>query len=340
MRKEILALGAASLLALASCSAPEASSAASGSSDGEASSGTSYDVRWVTPTGSPTLCFYDQGGNENWISSSTPATTVVPAFTNSNQDAIVFDGVSGLSIIKKNGYDYKLAAWLTGGSFYVVSTKYSADSIVTSGITVDAFVETGTASKVFNRLASESWGFSDMSIDYETGVANVRTKLVSDPDAYDYYVIAEPVLTAAKKELAAAGTTLNVVYDLQAEWKAKYGQAAIPAAALFVCTTSYADAAKKDAIDDFIDATAERAAAAVDSPEEVASAIEGYSSEASEQQSRFGYTAALVRALQADGANRFSVLKRGDVADNRAFANDYEASLGESIEFEESLFLS
>ena len=61
-----------------------------------------YDVKWVTPVGAPTLAFYDQGENENWLSTDSPADVIPGAFVASNYDAIVFDGLTGLNLIKKN----------------------------------------------------------------------------------------------------------------------------------------------------------------------------------------------------------------------------------------------
>lgn len=234
-----------------------------------------------------------------------------------------------------------MASWLTGGTFYVVSAKYTKESMVKTGVTVDGFVKGGSASLVFNRLASESWDmtFAEGGINYETGVADIKTSITSNPVGYDYYIIAEPVLTATKAALAAgdSGKTLNVIYNLQDEWKAKYNQSTIPAAALFVNKTSYAN--HKSVMDTFISDTEKRATKAVEDPTSVAAAIDAYSSVATEQQTRFGYTSALVKALQGNNANKFSVIKPGTIADNRTFVNDYETNLGAGLSFDSGLFL-
>lgn len=333
--KTIVFLATAALLA--SCQGTQVSSTSTESSSN--SSKDDYQVKWVTPTGSPTLLFYDQGNNSNWISSSTPQTTVVPAFTNNNQDAIVFDGATGLSLIKKNSYNYQLASWLTGGTFYVVSCKYTTETMVKSNITVDGFVQTGSSSLVFNRLASESWNmtFAENGVHYETGVADVKASILANPVGYDYYIVAEPVLTATKAELAkgTSGKTLNVIYNLQDEWKSKYNQSTIPAAALFINKTSYA--AHKDVMDTFIADTATRATNAVDNPTVAVNAINAYSADTTVQSSRFGFTATLAGNLQK--TNKFNVIKPGTISDNRAFVNDYETSLGSALSFDTSLFL-
>ena len=38
----------------------------------------SYELSWLSPTGSPTLAFYSEAENSNWVSTSTPA-ALIPA---------------------------------------------------------------------------------------------------------------------------------------------------------------------------------------------------------------------------------------------------------------------
>ena len=92
MKKSILMLGAIASLAMVACNNKPAESGVK----------EKYEVSWVSPVGIPTLAFYDQGNNENWISSSAPATDVVPAFAGDEVDAIVFDGFAGLKNVKAN----------------------------------------------------------------------------------------------------------------------------------------------------------------------------------------------------------------------------------------------
>jgi hypothetical protein len=295
------------------------------------------DLKWVSPTGAPTLAFYNQGNNANWVSSSSPATAVVPAFATSSYDMIVFDGTSGLTTVAKNSYNYQLAQWISGGNFYVVSTKHTAISDFQAGQTIDGFVKTGNAAQSFLKLSKDvwNWNYADTEISFETGVAQVKTNLTSNPSGHDYYIIAQPVLAAAKAALAAQtpAVTLNVVANLQTEWKKAYNQTTIPAAALFVNKASYET--KKDKIDAFLAQTQIRQDEAVSSIDKVAGALNSYGDE-NAVMNRFGFTSALVKALQP--SDQFGILKTGDIADKKAFANDFETTLGGSA-FADSLFL-
>jgi hypothetical protein len=294
-------------------------------------------LKWITPTGAPTLAFYDQGNNANWVSSSSPATAVVPAFATNDYDMIVYDGTAGLASISSNNYNYRLAQWVSGGNFYVVSTKHTAITDFQAGQTIDGFVKTGNAAKSFLKLSKDvwSWNYSDTEISFETGVAQVKTNLVSNPSGHDYYLIAQPVLAAAKAALAAQtpAVTLNVVANLQSEWKKAYQQATIPAAALFVNNASYAE--KKDKIDAFLKQTQARQDESISSIDKVVSALDAYG-DSTAATTRFGFTSTLVKALQP--TNQFGILKTGDISDNKAFANDFQTTLGSNA-FADSLFL-
>ena len=101
-----------------------------------------YVVKWATPTGAPTLAFYPEAENENWFSSATPATQVLPHFGDNAYDALVFDGTQALTNIKVNKRNYALAKWISGGTFYVVSTKYQASDTAPENPKVMAFKET------------------------------------------------------------------------------------------------------------------------------------------------------------------------------------------------------
>lgn len=108
----------------------------------------SYELSWLSPTGSPTLAFYSEAENSNWVSTSTPAALIPAAFASASYDAIVFDGITGLNLIEKQQRAYRLASWINEGSFYLVSAKYDKDGAknLENRPTIDAFVASGTAS--------------------------------------------------------------------------------------------------------------------------------------------------------------------------------------------------
>lgn len=348
MNKKLLAVLPLSALLLVGCStSTSGSSKETSSSTGNVSSSSSSssssspystkDIHWITPTGAPTLAFFDQGANTNWVSSSSPQTAVVPALKTDAYDAVVFDGVSGLNVLKAaENPQYKLAQWISGGNFYLVSTKHSSSDAFATGETIQGFVKTGNAAQSFLKLSKDIWKWSynvDTDVIWATGVADVKATILANDTAYDYYILAEPVLTATSKALKDKNVTLNVIYDLQAEWKKAYQQATIPAAALFINTNHYAT--NKGAIDLFLKETQARQDKAAANDASVKTALDAYGDDTATN-TRFGFTSALASTLQK--TNRFSILASGVITDKKAFANGFATTLGGSA-YADNLFL-
>ena len=310
---------------------------------------TSESVTWVSPTGSPTLAFYDQGDNDKWLSTATPENVIPGAFASASYDAIVFDGVSGLTMIKNMNRAYKLAKWINEGSFYVVSTKHTAEEAVTAGSkpTVNAFVSTGNASKAFRDLAKNKWNWGeygdgtdpDATITYEKGVSDVRTHLLgSDPDAFDYYVVAEPVLTAVQNQYKQQNKTLNVIYNIQTEFAAAHNGAKVPAAAIFVSNAAYET--KKAEIDTWLSETQTRIDNVKSNASVAVSAVKAYEDKGGDSQARFGVPSTMINLQQVVGQNKLAYLAASDVTDKAAVANGFNAALGAPLTFDASCFLS
>ena len=326
MKKQILAF---SLLAigLVSCGKSEAP----------------YDFKWVTPTGAPTLAFYDQGSNANWVSASNPSDIVVPSFAANSYDAIVFDGVSGLNLMTKNAKaaNYKLARWINNLGFYVVSLKHTVEDTKTwdASWTVDAFVQTGNSSRAFVSLATSVWNWSigEGKITYETGVSQVAANIPTN--GFDFYVVADPVYTTLKGKM---GDKLHLIYDLQEEWGKAHDDSSIPSAALFVNSSLYS--AHQASYDAFLSETNSRIDTLVDSPSTAQAALEEYAANnetavVNGDYVKFGISTSIVSNLATlQKKNVFGFLKTGVTEDKKAVADSFNKALGGN-EFDAGLFL-
>ena len=327
MKKEILALGLATL-ALASCGGKESER---------------YEVKWVTPTGAPTLAFYDQGENANWVSASNPSEVVVPAFAANSYDFIVFDGVSGLNVMTKNAKaaNYKLARWINNLGFYVVSLKHTVEDTKTwnTSWTIDGFVQTGNSSRAFLSLANSVWNWGDVSaqVTYETGVSQVASNIASN--GYDFYVVADPVYTTLKTKM---GDKLHLIYDMQEEWGKAHDGQKIPSAALFVNTSLYNS--HQTELDKFLKETDKRLNTLVDTPLTAQQALEDYAEKNSDavvdgNYVKFGISSSIVSNLATYQANNaFGFVKTSEVSDKKAAANSFNTILG-GASFSDDLFL-
>ncbi len=298
-----------------------------------------YDVKWVTPVGAPTLAFYDQGENENWLSTDSPADVIPGAFVANNYDAIVFDGLTGLNLINKNSSKshYALARWINQLSFYLVSTKHTAEEAIAVDAKIDAFVQTGAASQALRRLASDSvkgWAIGELTnVTYEDGVNKVQANLTSSDTAFDYYLLAEPVYTLTKAALAKKGVTLNTIKDLQNEWYSAYG-AYIPSAGLFINTDSLN--AHPDEMKAFINALDSRVDDLVDNPTKAKEALLAFESKNDGNvQKQFGIGLPIVNQLDTlQATNKLGFMKDPQTTtSNMKYANGFAGALqGDSCE--------
>ena len=339
---------AASALMLAACSPTNTSSSSSPSETKPNSSEESSkvettpeidtsDVKLLTPVGIPTLAFYDQGENTNWTSTGDPSNVIAPAWGTDNYDAIVFDGINGLNVAKKNDTKYVLARWISGGTFYVVSTKHDSVEDMTKDSLIYGFNQTGVGSQVFRSLAASEWNIDKFnSITYAGGVAQVLTALTNTPETYDFYILSQPQLLNAQNALGNKGIELNIISDLQADWAEAHDGCFVPAAALFVNKKAYSE--KKDVMDAFLSEVDERIETAVDHPEVAVEALTDYASKHDDAQARFGYAPSLVASLQTGGKNGFNLQKDGEV-DPLKTTNAFQTAIGGAA-FDATSFLN
>lgn len=341
MKRKILYLLPLAAMTLVACETPSSSSSMKDSSMSDSSSSISVDPNFVppllTPSGAPTLALFDMGDEENW-DSTTKTATIPAAFQTPGYDAIIFDGVNGLNNLKKNqNDDFFLARWLTGGNFHLVSLT-EEEFNASSPITIFSFSENGLPDLVFKHLL-ETWDVdtSLLNIEYGSGVQDVATALQSQAD-YDYFFIAEPVLTASKNALNGKAE-VHEIFDLREEWEKETGQVALPQAALFLRKSAYnANSASFDAFLDHIDANLE---ASIHDVAKVQEEMNAYSSAASDQQGRWGFNANIIGLCQANEENRIGMIEPGSIEDNADFVNTFgEVLYGEDfVPYDASFFL-
>lgn len=313
-------IAALSLFLLASCSGPTKED------KGEAFS-------WVTPTGAPTLAFYDQGDNPNWVSASNPSEVVVPSFAANAYDGIVFDGVSGLTMMAKNGKaaNYKLARWINNLGFYLVSVSHAKEQIEAwdASWTVDAFVKTGNASRCLLSLSESLWGWGDISsqVTYEAGLDAVVSNVPAN--GYDFYLLADPAYTNLKSKM---GDKLHLIYDLQEEWGKAHGGAKIPSAALFLNSEGLSERAS--AYQKFLEETDERLKTLVDAPEKAKAALKEYAEEdpshvVNGALPKFGIASSIVENLPSlQSHNAFGFVRDENAGEAKEIANSFSQALG------------
>lgn len=327
---------------LSSCGGNDASRSEGDSSDAGKNE---EPISVISPAGAPAIALYSRINDENLKTNKVASEVALAVKTNTSADAVVFDGVNALKFVKSNqtATKWKLARWLTGGNFYLVSTKHESIEGFSDDSKILSFGNGLLPDKVFRLLASERWNITitDENTKYEAGTAAVSAILGSDSfGSYDYYFIAEPTLQAAKVALASAHPDVSIheIYNVREEWKAFSGMEYIPQAGLFVNPASMEG--KAEEMNAFLEEVDTNLTDAVDNPAKVVSSLNELESDTDVQANRLGFKAPLVSALQKNGGNRFGMVKPGTIENNRDFVNAFMENVGEGISFEADQFLA
>ncbi len=286
------------------------------------------EINFITPTGAPALAFYDQGSNVNYTTNSVP-TNVAAELQKNDYDAVVFDAVNGLTSIKKNNANYKLAKIITAGNFYLAcidnekSTKTPDKEgnypLPKEGDVVYSFGQNLNPDKVYSTLCKEYWKIENTA-KYVASVTEAQAVLKTGKqgtDVVDYVFIAEPALTAVMNNKSAETYgKVHIVRNIREEWKAYSGQDGIAQAGLFVHNNAIEK--KKAKLKEFITHLDSSIQLAITNPDAVSETMNAYGT-LDEQVSRFGFNANVVKAVQKDGRNGFGLLSPSQSVDVNAF---------------------
>lgn len=289
----------------------------------EESSVDSYELSTISPAGAPALAYWQYAGSSSFLTDAT-TTNVSGQFNTTAYDAVVFDSINALRVIKNNSYSFKLARFLTGGNFYVVSYGKDASAVPTSSDTWCSFNEAGLPNLVFQKLLSSYEGYSSWevgdSITYFSGVSYVSQALIAG--TYDYYFIAQPALQAALTQLGENASKVNIVANLRADWEAYSGQTSIPQAAVFIRNSTVEE--HPAAVSAYLDGLDEAIDAAISSPSTFKNYITANTSDNGVTQ--FGFNANVAYAVQSSTStpNGFGLIAKDSLGvSNLEFTNNF-----------------
>lgn len=176
-------------------------------------------LKIVCPTGAPALAFYNNVENANFETNSTPSNIVSMMNGNSNYDIVVIDTVSGIKAIN-NGANFKLAATLTFGNFYLAATGNDENSTLDKDDVVILFGQNQTPDLLFNKIYGEGY-----NVEYVTNVQDAAKCLASGKNmitksTVDYVFIAQPALyTILNNKDALTYGNASVYANIQEEYK-------------------------------------------------------------------------------------------------------------------------
>lgn len=195
------------------------------------------DLSIVVPSGAPSLVFYNKIDNRNFNTSD--AKSILPELKSGNgSDIIVIDTVNGIKALN-DGADYKIAATITFGNFYVAATGLDDNGVMEDGDYIVVFSQGAVSDLIFHNIYGNDL---DSNLHYVSAVADASACLIkginisdderdASEDPYvEYVMIAEPALTAA----LAQNSNAYIYANLQNEFKKRNAGHKLIQASIFV----------------------------------------------------------------------------------------------------------
>lgn len=283
-------------------------------------------LKILAPTGAPAVSIYMYGKDDNFTTTSNPATGLIPNFKTNNYDIIIAPTNGGLMQIK-SGAEFKIAATITFGNFYIVASGKDEDGVINAGDKILCFQENDIPGLVYKYV------YGDLGLDvmFVAGVDATKACIennfsIKEDETttieFDYVFTAEPVLTATK-------TTM--FKNVQEDFVSKSKGLSITQASIFV-----SNHANKEKVDAFLIQLEQDIKNAINNPELLKTNMEKVG-EAKEQQNKFGVTGAVAMAV-TNANNGFSLgyKKAKDIKDDiqntvNLLTNDKFGELGEEV---------
>ncbi|MCQ2814747.1 MAG: hypothetical protein MJ227_00425 [Bacilli bacterium] len=184
----------------------------------------------ISPTGAPAIAFYNHYANSAFETNSIPGNIVAMMVGKNAKDIVVIDITSGISAINQ-GVNYKLAACLTFGNFYLCGTGNDENKQLNPGDKIILFKRHGLPDIVFHYLYGNEY---DSQIQYVDSAATASTCLAKGKDLnnnpIDYVFLAEPAVTTVLNNKQAPTYGKSYVYrSIQEDFKEKSGKDMIQA---------------------------------------------------------------------------------------------------------------
>ena len=206
-------------------------------------------VKVLCPTGAPSIAFYNYSTDTNFETNNEVANIAKQITSSSPYDVIVIDTTNGLNAIK-GGANFKMAATITLGNFYIASTgKDDNDTLDKDDVVVLFGNEAAIPYKIFTYLYGTDYNveFCGGKVDKAANVLETGKNTATGHEA-EWVFVAEPYLYGAKNnETSIIYNKDYPVIDVQAIYKQKSGGLPLMQASVFV-----KDTANKENVDELL----------------------------------------------------------------------------------------
>ena len=183
----------------------------------------------AAPKGAPAIALYNHLGNTDEVEIGD-ATNIQSYFADqSNKDVVIAPTNVGIAAIN-NGSNFKLAATVTFGNFFLASTGMDEDEELNEGDKILAFQQNGIAGKLLAAVLD----LDDYQMSWLADVSAVKSEILTNASNYDYVLLAEPVYTAVHNQNNAIVEYANI----QTLYQEKYQNLSIMQASIFVSNSA------------------------------------------------------------------------------------------------------
>ena len=185
------------------------------------------ELKVASPAGAPAVSLFAHL-SENNVEINSAENVQAYLTDTSDKDIVILPTNFGVNAIVNKKVSFKLAATVTFGNFYLLSTGNDNNSVLDDGDKVLAFQQNGVAGKLFNYV----YGDKNLDVTYLGDAKSVKDEIIAPKDTfdYDYCLLAQPVVNAVLK----AKSTYSLYANVQEDYKTKTGGKEITQASIFV----------------------------------------------------------------------------------------------------------
>ena len=225
----------------------------------------------ISPTGAPSLAFYNCVQYGKFETNADPSTGILPLMISGQKDIVVLPTNAGMQAILKKGAQYKIAATISFGNFYLASMGNDANNEIGADDNIVLFQQGNVPDKIFHYIYGTDL---DAGIHYLPAVSDAASAAISGSyvDANsgerlvpNYVLLAQPVLTNVLNK----NSSVSVYANIQEKYKEKSNDLPLFQASIFVKN----DLDKKK-VEKFLSAIFNDVVNALDDPDKIATALE------------------------------------------------------------------
>lgn len=265
MKKEILFISLIPLLALTGC----------GKEKGQ--------LKILCPTGAPAIPFFNFANDDNFETTGDPQAAIIPSFQLGTYDVLVAPTQGGLNQIVNQHANFQIAATITFGNFYILSSNQDEDKTLNAGDTILVFNENDVPGRIFKYV----YGDLGLNVTYTSSVDFTKSAINQDYTydnvRFDYIYTAEPVVSATNQ-------VSNIYCKVSDDFTAKSG-ALLTQASVFIDKNS-----NRELVDSFLNKLKSDIKSAIEDPTIVKNALSKYGSP-NKQVAKFGINADLAEKV-------------------------------------------